>query len=145
LTGLNFQEGRADRLVRPCRQVSWGLKDATSNMKLLYASDDSGKSWSQIAAPGPLQWPQLFSCASGDLRLLIICSLHTHPKSSLAAFGWVNTSLQEQTVSCCFGLHTMMLPTAQYERPHRPSALKGSTTVSCSHVVWLKVTVPFLF
>lgn len=60
---LSLPSGRL--LVLFERQVSWGLKDATSNMKLLYASDDSGKSWSQIAAPGPLQWPQLFSCASG--------------------------------------------------------------------------------
>ncbi len=50
------------------RQASWGTFDPSTRFKLLYASDDGGKSWRLVGMPGPLQWPQIFSCASGERR-----------------------------------------------------------------------------
>ena len=31
----------------------------------MHASDDRGKTWQHVGLPGPMQWPQMFTCASG--------------------------------------------------------------------------------
>jgi hypothetical protein len=46
------------------RSVSWGVTQETT-MKLIYSSNDGGASWQRTALVGPMNWPQLFSCASG--------------------------------------------------------------------------------
>jgi hypothetical protein len=38
---------------------------ASTLIKHIYASDDGGKSWIEIATMGPMNWPQLFACKSG--------------------------------------------------------------------------------
>lgn len=53
-----------------CRQPSWGVSDPACRFKLVYASDDGGNSWQHVGSPGPMQWPQIFSCASGVKMLL---------------------------------------------------------------------------
>lgn len=47
-------------------------------MKLVYASDDGGLKWAPLATAGPMQWPQIFSCASGENAIaptLLICRI----------------------------------------------------------------------
>jgi hypothetical protein len=41
------------------------VTDANCRFKMVYASDDGGQSWQHVGSPGPMQWPQIFSCASG--------------------------------------------------------------------------------
>lgn len=51
-------------LVALERSVTWGQTKETT-MKLIYSSDDGGSSWQRAAGVGPMNWPQIFSCASG--------------------------------------------------------------------------------
>ncbi|KAI3424245.1 hypothetical protein D9Q98_009601 [Chlorella vulgaris] len=51
-------------LVALERAVTWGQTKETT-MKLIYSSDDGGSSWQRAAVVGPMNWPQIFSCASG--------------------------------------------------------------------------------
>lgn len=51
-------------LVALERSVTWGQTKETT-MKLIYSSDDGGSSWQRAASVGPMNWPQIFSCASG--------------------------------------------------------------------------------
>lgn len=51
------------------RQPSWGVTDPSCRFKLVYASDDGGQSWRHVGSPGPMQWPQVFSCASGAAQM----------------------------------------------------------------------------
>ena len=50
---------------RACRQASWGHYAPETLYKYVHASDDRGKTWQHVGLPGPLQWPQIFTCASG--------------------------------------------------------------------------------
>lgn len=61
------------------RQESWGKVDPLTKLKLLYASDDGGKSWQQVGLLGPLQWPQIFSCNSGAQTRPLASSLCPSP------------------------------------------------------------------
>ncbi|EFN53516.1 expressed protein [Chlorella variabilis] len=51
-------------LVALERAVTWGQTKETT-MKLIYSSEDGGSSWQRAAVVGPMNWPQIFSCASG--------------------------------------------------------------------------------
>ncbi len=43
----------------------------------MHASDDRGKTWQHVGLPGPMQWPQVFTCASGaDTVYVIVCLSH---------------------------------------------------------------------
>jgi len=44
--------------------LTWG-QNADTLIKHIYASDDGGKGWKEIATMGPMNWPQLFACKSG--------------------------------------------------------------------------------
>lgn len=46
------------------RSIPWGANQAGLT-KLVFASDNEGVSWSQIGTLGPMNWPQVFKCASG--------------------------------------------------------------------------------
>ncbi len=48
-----------------CRQASWGHHAPETLYKYVHASDDRGKTWQHVGLPGPMQWPQIFTCASG--------------------------------------------------------------------------------
>ncbi len=47
------------------RQASWGHYAPETLYKYVHASDDRGKTWQHVGLPGPMQWPQIFTCASG--------------------------------------------------------------------------------
>lgn len=48
------------------RQASWGHRAPETQFKYVHASDDGGRTWSHVGLPGPMQWPQIFTCASGE-------------------------------------------------------------------------------
>ena len=56
-------------LPRACRQASWNHEDPKTQYKIIMASDDRGKTWTQLATPGPIHWSQLFRCKSGAVLL----------------------------------------------------------------------------
>ena len=53
-------------VVNPtCRQASWGHRAPETAFKYVHASDDGGRTWQHVGLPGPIQWPQIFTVASG--------------------------------------------------------------------------------
>ena len=69
---------------RTCRQASWGVRAPETGYKYVHASDDGGRSWQHVGLPGVMQWPQIFTCASGA-PAIPFCSKHV-AHSHLDAF-----------------------------------------------------------
>ncbi|KDD75669.1 hypothetical protein H632_c560p2, partial [Helicosporidium sp. ATCC 50920] len=46
------------------RSVTWGDSGETAS-KLVLASDTNGATWAHVGSVGPMNWPQIFRCASG--------------------------------------------------------------------------------
>ena len=42
------------------------MKAPETATKVLLASDDGGASWQHVGSPGPMHWPTIFQCASGE-------------------------------------------------------------------------------
>lgn len=67
----HFQHNRSQPAPELCRgftrrrQASWGFSAPETGYKYVHASDDGGRSWQHVGLPGPMQWPQIFTCASG--------------------------------------------------------------------------------
>lgn len=52
------------------RQGAWGLKEPKStSSKMVLSSDDGGMSWQSAGSAAPMQWPTIFSCASGTYMI----------------------------------------------------------------------------
>ena len=60
-----FGTGFKNCTVALRRQASWGHHAPETLYKYVHASDDRGKTWQHVGLPGPMQWPQIFTCASG--------------------------------------------------------------------------------
>ena len=69
---------------RACRQASWGFRAPETGYKYVHASDDGGRSWQHVWMAGVMQWPQIFTCASGAPAILS-CSKHV-AQSNVDAF-----------------------------------------------------------
>ena len=59
-----------------CRQASWGHDAPETLYKYVHASDDGGRTWQHVGLPGPIQWPQIFTCASGVVQRAVPCTLN---------------------------------------------------------------------
>ena len=65
-----------------CRQASWGHYAPETLYKYVHASDDRGKTWQHVGLPGPMQWPQIFTCASGA-RLTYKGTAYSNPRPGI--------------------------------------------------------------
>lgn len=68
------------------RQASWGVEDPRTLWKVVEASDDGGKTWAHVGSPGPMQWPQIFKCASGT----VLC---VHAQRAAVVTAWSSTAV----------------------------------------------------
>lgn len=73
------------------RQAAWGLKNPKlTSSKLVVASDDDGASWKAVGSATPMQWPSIFTCASGTYMIGV--QRHFTPDNQLVITKMLDTS-----------------------------------------------------